>query len=248
MICPNCGKEILDSAAFCTNCGANIAKMMAAAGAGADASGFAADHAADIVDSTSSPAEDGSTAGDGIGAAASDDAAAQGTSKPTPDSYDPHMYDDVMPHGQHLQGHESDVHLEQGRPGEQGSAQEQGYQQQNGPQQNGPQAGSSTGDKKPFLSVRAASLLCYWFSLIGWAVSYFLSDRNDPYLRFHLNQALVLALAALLFDFLGGIDHMATIAFVLGTARFVLWVIAFVRSCKGSTDPVPLLGGIHIIN
>ncbi|MBQ9420606.1 MAG: zinc-ribbon domain-containing protein [Lachnospiraceae bacterium] len=226
MICPNCGKEILDSAAFCTNCGANIAKMMAAAGAGADAS-------------------------------------AQGTSKPTPDSYDPHMYDDVMPHGQHLQGHESDVHLEQGRPGEQGpqdrptmerpegeqgSAQEQGYQQQNGPQQNGPQAGSSTGDNKPFLSVRAASLLCYWFSLIGWAVSYFLSDRNDPYLRFHLNQALVLALAALLFDFLGGIDHMATVAFVLGTARFVLWVIAFVRSCKGSTDPVPLLGGIHIIN
>ena len=149
------------------------------------------------------------------------------------------MYDDTRPHGQHLHANESQAKLEQGY-------QEQGYtgQEQTA---SSPQYGDAAG-KKTFLSVRTASLLCYWFSLIGWAVSYFLSDKNDPYLRFHLNQSLVLALAALVIDFLGRIDSLGTVVFALGIARFVLWVIAFVRSCKGSTDPVPLIGDIHIIN
>ena len=218
MICPNCGKEILDSAAFCTQCGANIAKMMSSGGMAGER-----------------PAE---TTPEGI---------VSGSGK-TPDSYDPHMYDDIRPHGQHLHANESQAKLEQGYPG-----QEQGqsaYEQpQTGPEQSefSSQNINETG-KKPFLSVRTASLLCYWFSMIGWAASYFLSDKNDPYLRFHLNQSLVLALAALLIDFLGRVESLGTVVFALAIARFVLWVIAFVRSCKGSTDPVPLIGNIHIIN
>lgn len=232
MICPNCGKEILDSAAFCTQCGANIAKMTAAAVHAA---------AEPVSESNEIPGEDGflqetdPTGGETVQSAGSQ---APGSGK-TPDSYDPHMYDDTRPHGQHLHANESQAKLEQGY-------QEQGYtgQEQTA---SSPQYGDAAG-KKTFLSVRTASLLCYWFSLIGWAVSYFLSDKNDPYLRFHLNQSLVLALAALVIDFLGRIDSLGTVVFALGIARFVLWVIAFVRSCKGSTDPVPLIGDIHIIN
>ena len=63
-----------------------------------------------------------------------------------------------------------------------------------------------------------------------------------------LRQLKPIALAALLIDFLGRVESLGTVVFALAIARFVLWVIAFVRSCKGSTDPVPLVGDIHIIN
>ena len=52
--------------------------------------------------------------------------------------------------------------------------------------------------QEPKISIRTASMLCYWFSFIGWLICYYFSDNRNPYLKFHLNQALVLWLCGLL--------------------------------------------------
>ena len=92
------------------------------------------------------------------------------------------------------------------------------------------------------MSVRTASLLCYWFSFIGWCISYFLADNTDPYLRFHLNQSLILWLAASLLGILARFRGISFIASLLILLTFVLWVIAFIGAVRGQTKSAPLLG------
>lgn len=122
----------------------------------------------------------------------------------------------------------------------------QPYQQ---PQYQTPQLQQSqAGEKTAKLSVRAASLLCYLFSFIGWLVSYFLGDKEDDYLHFHLNQSLalwILGLAAL------GLGRMPYIGGFLGglagIAIFVLWIIAFVGAVKGETKSAPFLEHVQVL-
>lgn len=98
------------------------------------------------------------------------------------------------------------------------------------------------------MKIRTASLLCYWFSFIGWIVSYLMSDSTNPYLRFHLNQSLILWIVGLLTGSLirvGGI--IGLLGEILSLANFVLWVLAFVGACKGETKSPPLLDKIQLL-
>ena len=120
---------------------------------------------------------------------------------------------------------------------QQWQAQQPQYQQQYVPQDDGQHK----------MSIRTASLLCYWFSFVGWGVSYFLADNKNPYLRFHLNQSLIFWVIERVLTFV--VRHfpysiLATIAEILIGVIFVFWLIAFIGAVKGQTKSAPLFDKI----
>ena len=87
-----------------------------------------------------------------------------------------------------------------------------------------------------------------YITWIGFLAAFFLGDRNDPFMRHHLNQALVVDLAGLIGGVLGVIPLLgAVIAGVINVAGFVLDIIGAVSAYSGSTQPLPIVGDIHII-
>lgn len=94
------------------------------------------------------------------------------------------------------------------------------------------------------MSVRTASLLCYWFSFVGWCISYFLADNKDPYLRFHLNQSLILWIAGIIVSTLSNARGLSIIGGLLALVYFVLWLMAFIGSCRGQMKAPFLLDKI----
>ncbi len=92
------------------------------------------------------------------------------------------------------------------------------------------------------LSIRAASILCYWFGLIGWLISYLTADHDDPYLRFHLNQSLALFLFSL-----GGL--LPVIGWIWGIFIFSCWLIAVIGAFQGEARNAPFFfPKIHLLN
>lgn len=81
-----------------------------------------------------------------------------------------------------------------------------------------------------------------YITIIGWAIAYAIGDREGA--KFHLNQALVLALAELL---LGVITAIVPLLSILGLVLFVLWVIGLVAAIQGQDKRVPLLGDIQLL-
>ena len=82
-----------------------------------------------------------------------------------------------------------------------------------------------------------------YITLIGWAIAYLIGDREGA--KFHMNQALVLALAELVVGIVGGI--VGIVGTVLGVVVFVLWVIGIVGAIQGKEKKVPLLGDIVLL-
>ncbi len=89
------------------------------------------------------------------------------------------------------------------------------------------------------MSPKTAGIVAY-ITWIGFIIAVLAGDKNDPYVKFHLNQALVLNL----FAFLSWIPLIGSIWAIF---IFVLWIIALVGACSGETKQVPLLGDIHIL-
>lgn len=81
-----------------------------------------------------------------------------------------------------------------------------------------------------------------YITIIGWAVAYLIGDKEGA--KFHLNQALVLALAELL---LGVVAKIVPILGILGIVIFVLWAMGIVAAIQGKDKAVPLLGGIVLL-
>ena len=78
----------------------------------------------------------------------------------------------------------------------------------------------------------------YW----GWlCLVPFFARRNDPYVRFHLNQGLVLAIAGLAAKMFGIVTWLV-LPFV-----FIFSVIGFFSTLGGKQTRLPLIGDIRIL-
>ncbi len=87
-----------------------------------------------------------------------------------------------------------------------------------------------------------------YFTWIGFLAAFVLGDRNDPFMRHHLNQALVIDLAGLIAGVLGVIPLLGTaIAAVVNIAGFVFDIMGAVSAYHGRMDPLPYISDIHII-
>ncbi len=84
-----------------------------------------------------------------------------------------------------------------------------------------------------------------YIGIIGRLIAYLAGDREGA--KFHLNQALVLALASVLCSILSGIP---VIGFVAGLASLVVLVFAIlglVSAVKDEEKPLPIIGGIQLL-
>lgn len=79
-----------------------------------------------------------------------------------------------------------------------------------------------------------------YLTLIGLIIAFVAGDKESELGKFHVNQALVLFLFALL-------SVIPIIGQIWAIFIFVCWIIGFVGACKGEMNEVPLIGKIKII-
>ncbi len=128
----------------------------------------------------------------------------------------------------------------------QGSYQGNTYQQNQGFNQNGQyQQGYNPNQQynpyqQPGYQPQKGLAIVSYLTWIGFIVALVAGDRQDPFLRFHLNQCLVLDLFALL-------GFVPVIGWIWDIFVLVLWIMGLVSACQGEMKEVPLLGKIHIL-
>lgn len=96
------------------------------------------------------------------------------------------------------------------------------------------------------MNKKVTGIIAY-LTIVGWLIAFLVGDRNGA--KFHLNQALVLALAEIVAGIIGGIPFIGWIVGgILGIFLFVCWILGIVGAITGKNKPVPILGGIKILN
>lgn len=120
--------------------------------------------------------------------------------------------------------------------------QEQNSYQQNSFQQN-TQQGPGRPSSNAVLPPRLGCAIAYFFSLLGCIVLYFLGDREDDFVRHHLNQAIVLGVLQVLIRVLklGGLLGSLLSLFVLFG-----WVVGMYGSVSGKKTEIPLISQVKI--
>lgn len=85
-----------------------------------------------------------------------------------------------------------------------------------------------------------------YLTWIGLIIAFVAGDRVNS--KFHLNQALVILLAGIVFGIIGIIPILGTIIAVIGgIICFICWIMGLVGAIQGTEKPVPLLGKIHLL-
>lgn len=94
------------------------------------------------------------------------------------------------------------------------------------------------------MSKKATGIVAY-ITWIGWLVAFFAGDREGA--KFHLNQALVIALGEIVVGILAYIPIIKIVAGILSLFLFVCWIIGLIAACKEEEKEIPLIGGIKIL-
>ena len=83
-----------------------------------------------------------------------------------------------------------------------------------------------------------------YITWIGLLVVFVLTSTNETkrseYVKFHMNQALIIFLFAL-------ISLIPYVGWIWGIFMLVEWILGFVSACQGEMKEVPLIGKIKII-
>ncbi|HOG01860.1 MAG TPA: hypothetical protein PK438_03320 [Clostridia bacterium] len=119
-------------------------------------------------------------------------------------------------------------------------AYQQNYQQQNYQQpvyQQPPyqQAGAAYAGDKTMAILAVVFPILFFLPLVA--------GNKDEFGKFWANQALLLFLLGIV----ASITAAIIIGIIIGIAEFVFWIIALIAVCKGEMKPLPLIGGIKII-
>lgn len=70
---------------------------------------------------------------------------------------------------------------------------------------------------------------------------------KDSFVRFHLNQGLVLLIANILFGCISFIPHMALIGDLLNCVVLILAVMGIVSAFQGQKKKLPVIGSTQLI-
>ncbi len=95
------------------------------------------------------------------------------------------------------------------------------------------------------------SVLSY-ITWVGFLIAMFCRDKDDRMVEHHLNQSLVLhlldSLVIVLTRVLGDIiPFLGPVLSICGLVIFILEIIGIVRAFQLRDDPLPLIGGIHLL-
>ena len=87
-----------------------------------------------------------------------------------------------------------------------------------------------------------------YITWIGFLIALVIRDPSDGYVAHHMNQALVLNIAAVVGSVLSMIPVLGSIASgIISLATFILCIMGIYRAATGSTKPLPLIGDFHLI-
>lgn len=93
---------------------------------------------------------------------------------------------------------------------------------------------------------KTLSIVSY-ITLIGWLIAYFNGkEKADSLLKYHLRQALGLAIVSIIFNVV--LTIVATIIPALsflgiaGLVIVVLWIMGMINAANGAEKPTPLVG------
>lgn len=92
---------------------------------------------------------------------------------------------------------------------------------------------------------KVTGILAY-ITIIGWIIAYAAGDREGA--KFHLNQGLVIAIAAIANNILALIPIIGTLAsFVISIFLLVCIVLGIIAAAQDQEKQVPILGSIQIL-
>ncbi|KIO75659.1 import component protein [Pedobacter lusitanus] len=96
------------------------------------------------------------------------------------------------------------------------------------------------------MNSKTLSIVSY-ITLIGWLVAYFSGKENaDSLLKYHLRQALGLAIVSIIFNVVLTIiaSIVPSLAFLslAGWVIVVLWIMGIIHAANEAQKPVPLIG------
>lgn len=104
------------------------------------------------------------------------------------------------------------------------------------------------------MNSRTAGVVSY-FTWVGWIIALILGDKNDVFVRHHLNQSLVLNLISsvcgVIARLLGNIPIIKIISSavfgIIGIVMLILAIMGIVSAINDDTKPLPVVGDIKII-
>lgn len=89
------------------------------------------------------------------------------------------------------------------------------------------------------------SVLAYFGIL--WLVG-LLAAKDDPFVKFHVNQGLTLFLFGVALGVVAVIPIIGWIVSIVGSIfSFVCFILGIVNACKGEMKPLPLIGKIQLL-
>ena len=236
MFCTSCGSQVAEGTKFCTNCGAPIVAPSAA-----PAMNQATEAAENAQEAISQAAQAG---------AANAQAAAHGAfdslgAAPAAPNVNP-----FEPHGAHSAQTQNPFQTQTQTAANQ-TQQFQQYQQSLRPAQSSVSydynaQGSTYVQDSSKMKTKTALLLTYFLGIIGWLIAYFKGDKNDPQLKFHLNQTLVWLICNLVSTILSqaGVD---LIPGLLNIFLFICWIMGLVGVFKEEQRAMPLLSKVQLL-
>ena len=125
---------------------------------------------------------------------------------------------------------------------QQGSAFQQNSYQQNSFQHN-TQQGAGRQSSNAVLPPRLGCVIAYLFSMLGCIALYFLGDREDDFVRHHLNQAVVLAILQIVTRIL---DLDGLLETIVNLFIFFGWIVGMYGSVSGKKTEIPLISQVKI--
>lgn len=115
------------------------------------------------------------------------------------------------------------------------------------PNDQGATPNGNPADREPNLNGRRSQgrnqtmAIVAYITWIGLIVAFIAGDTKDPFLKFHMNQSLVILLFSLL-------KYIPIIGYLWFLFMIVCWIIGLVSACNGTMKEVPVIGSIHILN
>lgn len=87
-----------------------------------------------------------------------------------------------------------------------------------------------------------------YITWVGFIAAFVMGDRSDRFTAHHLNQALVLDLIGVVAGVLAVIPILGTmVAGVVNIAVMVFDIMGAIGAYRGSMEPLPFIGDIHLI-
>ncbi len=92
---------------------------------------------------------------------------------------------------------------------------------------------------------RKATGIVAYIGIIGWIIAYVAGDKEGG--KFHLNQALVLDIAAIVMNVLSVVPVVKYVAAVFSLVIFVFAIMGIISAAKNEDKPLPVIGNIQIL-